>query len=131
MAAHHDCCSDPKSYAARLEAHVRQTVAAKPTLVQIGAAYGPQKKGSAAVPRNKYVEIRSDKPTNPKQHDWPEYKTCKFTTEAIVTEGSEKGDLRRVCANPECPVHLARKPKPATDAAVKAEFAKSDGVGWW
>ena len=76
------------------------------------------------VPRNRYVEIRSDKPTNPKQHDWPEYKTCKFTTEAIVTEGSEKGELRRVCANPDCPVHHARKPKPATDAAVKAEQEK-------
>ena len=76
------------------------------------------------VPRNRYVEIRSDKPTNPKQHDWPEYKTCKFTTEAIVTEDSEKGELRRVCANPDCPVHHARKPKPATDTAGKAEQEK-------
>src|ERR1017187_7852223 len=38
-------------------------------------------------------------------------KTCKFTTEAIVTEGSEKGEIRRVCANPECPIHHVRKPK--------------------
>jgi ParB family chromosome partitioning protein len=124
MAAQHDSCSDPKCYAAKLEAHVRQTVAAKPKLVQISTAYGPQKEGSAAVPRNRYVEIRSDKPTNPKQHDWPEYKTCKFTTEAIVTEGSEKGELKRVCSNPECPVHHARKPKPATDETIKAEQEK-------
>jgi ParB family chromosome partitioning protein len=124
MAAQHDSCSDPKCYAAKLEAHVRQTVAAKPKLVQISTAYGPQKEGSAAVPRNRYVEIRSEKPTNPKQHDWPEYKTCKFTTEAIVTEGSEKGETKRVCANPECPVHHARKSRPATDTAVKAEQEK-------
>jgi len=82
--------------------------------------------GSAAVPRNRYVEIRNDKPTNQKQRDWPEYKTCKFTTEAIVTEGSEKGELRRVCANPECPVHHAKKQRSnvAADAGVNAEQEK-------
>jgi ParB family chromosome partitioning protein len=120
-----DSCSDPKCYAAKVEAHIRQTIAAKPKLVQISTAYGAQKEGSAVVPRNKYVEIRpqtdSGKPTNPKQRDWPEYKTCKFTTEAIVTEGSEKGEIRRVCATPDCPVHHARKQKTSTDAVIKAE----------
>jgi ParB family chromosome partitioning protein len=123
---HADQCSDPKCYAAKVEAHVRQTIAAKPKLVQISTAYGTPKDGSAVVPRNKYVEIRNDKPTNQKQRDWPEYKTCKFTTEAIVTEGSEKGELRRVCANPECPVHHAKKQQSnvAADADVKAEQEK-------
>jgi ParB family chromosome partitioning protein len=80
----------------------------------------------ATPPRNKYVEIRNDKPTNQKQRDWPEYKTCKFTTEAIVTEGSEKGELRRVCANPECPVHHAKKQRSnvAADAGINAEQEK-------
>jgi ParB family chromosome partitioning protein len=124
---HADQCSDPKCYAAKVDAHVRQTVAAKPKLVQISTAYGTPKDGSAVVPRNKYVEIRNDKPTNQKQRDWPEYKTCKFTTEAIVTEGSEKGELRRVCANPECPVHHPKKTTRTAainDAAVKAEQEK-------
>jgi ParB family chromosome partitioning protein len=123
---HADQCSDPKCYAAKVDAHVRQTVAAKPKLVQISTAYGTPKDGSAVVPRNKYVEIRNDKPTNQKQRDWPEYKTCKFTTEAIVTEGSEKGEMRRVCANPECPVHHAKKQRSnvAADAGVKAEQEK-------
>lgn len=120
-----DRCSDPKCYAAKVEAHIRETIAAKPRMVQISTTYGAQKDGCAVVPRNKYVEIRplpnSDKPTNPKQRDWPEYKTCKFTTEAIVTEGSEKGELRRVCANPECPVHHARKQPTTADAVIKAE----------
>jgi ParB family chromosome partitioning protein len=89
---HVDQCSDPKCYAAKLEAHVRQTIAAKPELVQISTAYGQPKNGTAAVPRNKYVEIRQDKPAKKEQQNWPEYKTCKFTTEAIVTEGSEKGE---------------------------------------
>jgi ParB family chromosome partitioning protein len=123
---HADQCSDPKCYAAKVEAHVRQTIKAKPKLIQISTGYGVPKDGSAAVPRNKYVEIRKDKPTNQKQSDWPEYKTCKFTTEAIVTEGSEKGELRRVCANPECPVHHAKKQRSnvAADAGVKAEQEK-------
>jgi ParB family chromosome partitioning protein len=119
-----DSCSDPKCYAAKVEAHIRQIIAAKPKLVQISTAYGAQKDGSAVVPRNKYVEIRAEKPTNPKQRDWPEYKTCKFTTEAIVTEGSEKGKLRRVCANPDCPVHHARKHPVTADAVIKAEQEK-------
>jgi ParB family chromosome partitioning protein len=123
---HADQCSDPKCYAAKVDAHVRQTVAAKPKLVQISTAYGTPKDGSAVVPRNKYVEIRNDKPTNQKQRDWPEYKTCKFTTEAIVTEGSEKGELRRVCANPECPVHHAKKQRSnvAAGPGVNAEQEK-------
>jgi ParB family transcriptional regulator, chromosome partitioning protein len=121
-----DSCSDPKCYAAKVDAHVRQTVAAKPKLVQISTAYGTPKDGSAVVPRNKYVEIRNDKPTNQKQRDWPEYKTCKFATEAIVTEGSEKGELRRVCANPECPVHHAKKQRSnvAAGPGVNAEQEK-------
>jgi ParB family chromosome partitioning protein len=94
------------------------------TLVQISTAYGAQKDGGLVVPRNKYVEIHTEKPTNPKQRDWPEYKSCKFTTEAIVTEGSEKGELRRVCANPECPVHHARKQPTTVDAVIKAEQEK-------
>jgi ParB family chromosome partitioning protein len=124
LAAEHDSCSDPKCWTAKVEEHVRRTIAAKPKLVQISTAYGPAKDGSAAVPRNKYVEIRSEKPANQKQRDWPEYKTCKFTTEAIVTEGGEMGETKRVCANPDCPIHHARKQKPAMDAAFKAEQEK-------
>jgi ParB family transcriptional regulator, chromosome partitioning protein len=124
MEPENDSCSDPQCYAAKIEAHIRQTIAAKPKLVQISTAYGVQKEGSSAVPRNRYVEIRQEKPTRKGQESWPEYKTCKFTSEAIVTEGSEKGEIRRVCANPECPVHHARRSKPATDATIKAEEEK-------
>jgi len=124
MEPKNDSCSDPQCYAAKIEAHVRQAIAAKPKLVQISTAYGAQKEGSSVVPRNRYVEIRQEKPTKKDQESWPEYKTCKFTAEAIITEGSEKGEIRRVCANPECPIHHARKPKPGIDAAVKAEQEK-------
>jgi ParB family chromosome partitioning protein len=122
--AEHDSCSDPKCHQAKLDQFVKQSIAAKPKMVQISTAYGTPKNGSPAVPRNQYVEIRTDKPANQKQRDWPEYKTCKFTTEAIVTEGSERGETKRVCANPDCPIHHARKAKPANDAEFKAEQEK-------
>ena len=33
----------------------------------------------------------------------------KSATEAIVTEGTEKGEVHRVCANPDCPFHRPKK----------------------
>ncbi|WP_263408940.1 ParB/RepB/Spo0J family partition protein [Terriglobus tenax] len=39
----------------------------------------------------------------------PEFKSCKFTTDAIVTDGTEVGTMRKVCTNAACPVH---HPKP-------------------
>ena len=119
-----DSCSDPRCFAAKVDAHVRQTLAAKPKLLQVSTAYGVPKQGSEIVPRNRYVEIRQEKPTKKEQQNWPEYKSCKFTTEAIVAEGNEKGEMRRVCANPECPIHHARKPKSTNNAAFKAEEEK-------
>jgi ParB family chromosome partitioning protein len=119
-------CSDPKCFQAKLEEHVKQTVAAKPKLVQISTAYGKPADGSPVIPRNKYVEIRQDKPQRKEQRDWPEYKTCKYTAEAIVTEGSEKGELKRICQNPECPVHHPKRQQQRNhaDAAFKVEQEK-------
>lgn len=97
---HPDSCSDPKCFQTKIDIFVKQTIAAKPKLVQISTGYGAPKDDGAVIPRNKYVEIRQDKPQRKEQRDWPEYKTCKFTAEAIVTEGSEKGETKRVCSIP-------------------------------
>ena len=120
----HDSCSDPTCYAAKVDAFVKRTVATKPKLVQISTAYGRPAEGSPVVPRNQYVEVRQDKPQNKYQKDAPEYKTCKFIAEAIVAEGSEKGEMRRVCANSECPVHHPKKQRERADAAFKAQQEK-------
>ena len=53
-----DACTDPNCYAAKLDAHVKAKVAAKPELVQISTAYKQQPEGEKTIPRNKYVEIR-------------------------------------------------------------------------
>jgi ParB family transcriptional regulator, chromosome partitioning protein len=62
----------------------------------------------------------------PKKEDAqrPEFKVCKFATDAIITEGSDIGTIHKVCANPDCPIHHASKQRPATDAAFKAEQEK-------
>lgn len=106
---------------------MKRTVAAKPKLVQITTAYGKPAEGSTVVPRGQYVEIRQEKPKNKYQQEAPEYKTCKYTTEAIVADGTEKGEIRKVCANPDCPVHHPKKhqrranPDAATMAAQEKQ----------
>ena len=122
-----DACTDPACYQSKLDGFVAQTIAAKPKLVQISSAYGPASAtdgSSAALPRNKYIEIKPQDPNAKKQRDWPEYQTCKSMTEAIVTEGTEKGEVRKICADPECPVHRPKKQRPAGDERIKAEQEK-------
>ncbi len=122
---HADACTSPDCYQSKVDAFVAQTIVAKPKLVQITRTYGKPQDNSPAIPRSQYVEIRAEKPTNQKQAEWPEYKTCKFTTEAIVTEGSDKGELRKICANADCPVHHAKKAKAAAnDGAFRAAQEK-------
>ena len=119
-----DACTDPTCYAAKVEAQVQALIASKPKLVQISTSYGSLPEGSTAIPRNKYVEIEAQKPDTPEQAKRPEYKTCRFTTEAIVTYGSEKGVVRKVCANPDCPIHNPKKQLSKPSAAAKAEQEK-------
>jgi ParB family chromosome partitioning protein len=116
-----DACTDPTCYQSKVEAHVAKTIAAKPQLVQISTAYGQQKEGSTTLPRNKYTEIRAEKPSSKDEAKRPEFKTCKFTSEAIVTEGHEKGEIRKVCSNLACPIHHPAKQTSRDDAKWKAE----------
>ena len=120
-----DACTDPTCYAAKLEAHVQKQIAAKPELVQISTAYGQQQEGSKIVTRSKYVEIRPDKPDTPEKAKWPEFKTCRYTTEAIVSDGIDKGEMRRVCTQADCPIHHPKKQSTKADASFKAEQDKS------
>jgi ParB family chromosome partitioning protein len=119
-----DACTDPTCYAVKVEAHVQVILAAKPKLVQISTGYGSQPEGSPTISRNKYVDICPDKADTPEKAKRPEYKTCKDATEAIVTQGIEKGELRKVCANPNCPIHNPKKQPTRADATFKAQQDK-------
>lgn len=46
---------------------------------------------------------------------------CKFTTEAIIAEGSGKGTTQKVCANPDCPIHHPKKESSRDDGKWRAE----------
>ncbi|MGA8529089.1 MAG: ParB/RepB/Spo0J family partition protein [Acidobacteriaceae bacterium] len=124
ISEHSDACSDPSCYTAKPDAHVKQTIATKPKLVQITTAYGKPAEGSAMLPRNQYVEIRQEKPQNKYQQAAPEYKPCKHTTDAIIAEGIGKGTIHKVCADPNCVIHHPKKQPSKADAAFKAEQEK-------
>jgi len=117
-------CTDPNCYGAKVEAFLQKQIAAKPELVQISTAYGQQQEGSKIITRSKYVEIKSEKPDTPEKAKWPEFKTCRFITEAIVSEGIDKGELRRVCAQADCPTHHPKKQSTKADSSFKAEQDK-------
>jgi len=119
-----DRCTDPTCYHAKVTAHIAVTITAKPELVQISTAYGGQKEGSAVLPRNKYTAIRDDKPKSKDDAKRPEFKVCKFTTEAIITEGSDVGTIHKVCANPSCPVHHPKQSTSRNEEKWKAEQDK-------
>jgi ParB family transcriptional regulator, chromosome partitioning protein len=119
-----DRCTDPTCYQAKVQAHIAKTIAAKPELVQISNAYGGQKEGSPVLPRNKYTAIRDDKPKSKDEAKRPEYKVCKFTAEAIITDGSDVGTIHKVCANPSCAVHHPKQPASRNDDKWRAEQEK-------
>jgi hypothetical protein len=81
-------------------------------------------RASADYTRSKYVEINPEKPDTPEKAKWPEFKTCKFTTEAIVSEGIDKGELRKVCTEVDCTIHHPKKQPTKADASFKAEQDK-------
>lgn len=94
--------------------------------LQITTTYGKPAEGSPVVPRNQYVEIRDEKPQNKYQENAPEYKTCKSVTEAIVADGADKGELRKICADPDCPVHHPKSKRQTSrnDAREREEQEK-------
>jgi ParB family chromosome partitioning protein len=73
------------------------------------------------VPRGQYVEIREEKPQNKYQENAPEYKTCKSVTAAIVADGADKGELRKICADPNCPVHHSERQTSRNNAKQREE----------
>lgn len=119
-----DQCTDPTCYQAKVDAHIAKTIATKPELVQISTAYGVQQEGSPVLPRNRYTAIRDDRPKSNDEAKRPEFKQCKYTTEAIITEGSDVGTIHKVCANMNCPVHHPKQTSGRDEAKWKAEQEK-------
>jgi hypothetical protein len=98
-----DACADPSCYQAKVDAHVAKTLTEKPKLVQISTAYIKPQDGSPVVPRGTYVAIQDEKPKDKQEAQRPEYKECKFTTEAIITDGEGKARPTRSAPIPSAP----------------------------
>lgn len=117
-----DNCTDPTCYQAKVQAHITATVAVKPQLVQISTSYRAQDEGSTVLSRGKYVAICEERPTDKEQAKRPEFKTCKYTTEAIITDGEGQGTVHKVCAKSDCPVHHPKSKERAQDEASRAKW---------
>jgi len=65
-----------------------------------------------------------DKPKSKEESKRLEFKVCKFTTDAIITEGSDVGTVHKVCANLACPIHHPKSQSNRDDAKWKAEQEK-------
>jgi len=119
-----DACTDPSCFQAKVSAHIARQIEVKPQLVQVSTAYGKQAEGSKVLPRNQYTAIRDEKPKSKEEAKRPEFKVCKFTTDAIITEGNDVGTIHKVCANLSCPVHHPKQQTSREDKAWKAEQEK-------
>lgn len=117
-----DSCTDPSCYQAKVQAHIVVTIAAKPQLVQISTSYGTQAEGSTVLSRGKYVAICEERPTDKEQAKRPEFKTCKYTSEAIIAEGEGQGTVHKVCTNVDCPVHHPKAKQPAGGEADRMKW---------
>ncbi|HWH60656.1 MAG TPA: ParB/RepB/Spo0J family partition protein [Terriglobales bacterium] len=115
-----DNCTDPTCYQVKVQAHIAAAVAAKPQLVQISTSYRAQGEGSAVLSRGKYVAICEERPTDRAQAKRPAFKTCKYATEAIITDGEGQGTIHKVCPNADCPVHHPKTKERSQDEAERA-----------
>jgi len=110
-------------------AHTRKAkVAAKPELPQISTAYKQQPEGERIIPRNKYVEIQEERPVTPKKAKWAEFRTCKYTTEAIVSDGIDRANWGKFAqsqpARSTIPRSRRRRPMPASKQSRRSATAK-------
>jgi len=82
--------------AAKLDAHVKAKVAAKPDIVQNQHGHTSNRRKVRGHPPHKYSRSGRKSPDTPEKAKLPEFKTCKYTAEAIVSDASNKGELRKV-----------------------------------
>jgi ParB family transcriptional regulator, chromosome partitioning protein len=119
-----DACTAPSCYRAKVDAHIAKQIATRPQLVQISTAYGKPAEASNVLLRNQYTAIRNEKPKTKDEAALPEFKVCKFATDAIITEGRDIGSVQKVCPNPDCPVHHPKVQTSRHDAKAKPEQEK-------
>jgi len=107
-----DSCTDPQCFRAKVDAHIAKTIEKKPELVQISSAWNTRE--GAPLGRNRYVELQIKKAkANGSAAKQPAIQNpCEKMTDAIVTDGGNRGQIVKVCADPKCRVHHGDGPSP-------------------
>jgi ParB family transcriptional regulator, chromosome partitioning protein len=102
-----DQCMDSDCYYVKLSIHVQREVAAKPELVQIETAYrSPKERQPGTLSRNEYTDLEAPKDES---EDGENITPCEASKTAIVVYGDGAGTTRKVCTDPNCPVHHPRR----------------------
>jgi len=119
-----DSCTDPVCFRAKLDAHVAQTLETKPKLVQISSAWTSRE--GAPIGRNRYVEleVKRTKTNGSADKLSPAQKPCEKMSEAIVMDGGKRGQIVKVCSDPNCRVHHPDRPSPQKQERERAEERK-------
>jgi ParB family transcriptional regulator, chromosome partitioning protein len=119
-----DSCSDGACFNTKLTKFVEQKVAAKPELVQISTSWVGAKNGTI-LGRGRYVSLELGAKTGTRKQPLSPYqKPCPHMKDAIVAEGTERGQIVRVCAEPNCAVHFADRREPDPEEVVKQREAR-------
>jgi len=107
-----DSCTDPQCFRAKVDAHIAKTMATKPELVQISSAWNTRE--GAPIGRNRYVQlqIKKAKAYGNLAKQPPFQKPCEKMADAIVMDGGNRGQVVKVCADPDCRVHHGDRPSP-------------------
>ena len=96
----------------------------KPELVQISSAWSSRE--GAPLGRNRYVELelKNGKTQSQVAKGPPAQKPCEKMNEAIVTDGGKRGQIVKVCADPNYRVHHGDKPSAQQLQRERAEERK-------
>jgi ParB family chromosome partitioning protein len=122
-----DSCTDPQCFRAKVDAHIAKSIERKPELVQISSAWSSRE--GAPLGRNRYVELEVTKSKNwkgsaPAAKVSAHQKPCEKMSEAVVMDGGKRGQIVKVCADPNCKVHHGDRPSPQQLAKERAEERK-------
>ena len=110
---------DSDCYYVKLSAHVQREVAAKPELVQIETAYRSSKeRQQGTLSRNEYTDLEM---STEDSEDGENVSPCEASKTAIVVYGDGAGTTRKVCTDPNCPVHHPRRVVPVDPEAEASQ----------
>lgn len=105
-----DSCTDPQCFQAKIDAHVKKAIETRPKLIQISSAWNSRE--GVPLGRNRYLELDIKKPANGKSKLSPYQRVCEKTVDAIIVDGSRRGQTVKICAEPSCRVHRSNQPSP-------------------